>query len=522
MKCLLVCPRVPDHSYANYREVCELLGARYPATPLGLMTVAALLPQDWEFRLLDLNVEDMDVSLFAWADLVMATGMTPQQPGILEVIELAHRHGKRVVVGGPAATSQPDVFADADYLVLDEGEATVPAFLADYRRGVCSGTYRAAERPDLTLSPTPRFDLVNYSRYEHAGVQFSRGCPQSCEFCEIIEMHGRKPRVKTPAQMLTELDALARAGHRGHVEIVDDNFIGHRVAVKEFLNRLAAWSRARRYPFYFGITATITLANDPEMLHLLRRTDFRFVSCGIETPDRRLLVQIQKKVNTRSPIVESIHRLNENGLIVAANFIVGFDNEGPGVEAGIIECVESSGVAMVLLSLLTALPDTQLGRRLAAEGRFRPDADMPHGEAIIDQTTHGLNFRTLRPEAEILASYVAVLKRIYHPRSYFDRVLATALRLRRRARHRPTLRERLRLLRAFGRVAWRLGFAGDTAQYFWRNVARLLTRPQALETAFVLMALYLHLGKRAAFLIPMVEERIRRLTADSRTEAAVP
>src|SRR5262249_47740768 len=157
-------------------------------------------PQDWEFRLLDLNVADMDLSLFAWADLVLATGMTPQQPGILEVIDLAHRHGKRVVVGGPAAPRQPDLFGDADHLVLAEGEAPVPAFLADFRSGVRRGTYRAAERPDLTRSPTPRFDLVDYSRYEHAGVQFSRGCPQSCEFCEIIEMHGRKPRVKAPAQ----------------------------------------------------------------------------------------------------------------------------------------------------------------------------------------------------------------------------------------------------------------------------------------------------------------------------------
>lgn len=517
MRCLLVCPRYPELTYANYKEVCELLGARYPSTPLGLLTVAALLPQAWDFRLLDLNVEDMDDALFDWADLVMSTGMTPQQTGILELIDRAHRHGKRIAVGGPGASSLPEVFAEADYLVLDEGEATIPAFLEDFERGAPRGVYRSSEKPDMTSSPTPRFDLVDCSLYEHATVQFSRGCPCNCEFCEIIEMHGRKPRTKTPEQILTELDAVLRAGHRGHVEIVDDNFIGNRVAARQLLARLVEWSKERRHPFYFGMTgATLSLANDTEVLALLREADFRFVACGIETPNRELLVEIQKRINTLRPIAESVHRLNENGLIVTANFIVGFDNEGPGVEEGIIECVEATGVAMVLVSLLTALPTTQLGRRLAAEGRFEPELDMPHGEPIIDQTTHGLNFKTSKPQAEILKSYTVVLKRIYRPESYFQRVLDTALRLRRRPRYKPAPRELLRLLRAFFLVLQRLGFARATARPFWRTVGQvLLRRPAALETAFVLMALYLHLGKRAAHVVPMMEARIRRLEGEA-------
>ncbi len=512
MKCLLVCPRVPDFSFLNYKDVCELLGARYPATPLGLLTAAALLPQDWEFKLLDLNVEEMDDALFHWADLVLATGMIPQQSGVLELIDRAHRHGKRIVVGGPGPSSQPEVYAAADYRVLDEGEITVPLFLVDWHKGKPAGTYRSDEKPDMTQSPTPRFDLVTFAHYEHADVQFSRGCPCNCEFCDVIEVHGRRPRTKTPAQMLRELEALARAGHRGHVHIVDDNFIGNRAEAKRFLRQLATWSREHHYPFYYGINATISLAEDAELLELMRQADFRFVFCGIETPDRDLLLQIHKEVNTRSPIVPSVHRLQQHGLMVTAGFILGFDNEGPHVADRIVACIQESGIGMALVGLLVALPATQLGRRLAAEGRFMPASDMPQGRPLIDQTTEGLNFRTLRPRVEILKDYADVLRRVYHPRNYFGRVLETALRLKGKHRHRPTLSEGLRLLRAFVRVVRQLGCNGSTARYFWRNVVRvLLTRPWALEDLFVLMALYVHLGKQVLFLIADLEERIRKL-----------
>ncbi len=511
MKCLLVCPRVPDFSFLNYKDVCELLGAKYPATPLGLLTAAALLPQDWQFRLLDLNVQDMDSSLLDWADIIMATGMIPQQAGVLELIELAHARGKRVVVGGPGPSSQQEVYAAADYRVLDEGEITIPMFLADYKAGVPRGVYRSDEKPDMTLSPTPRFDLADYSQYEHADVQFSRGCPCNCEFCDVIEVHGRRPRTKTPEQMLRELDALARAGHRGHVHIVDDNFIGNRREVARFLRALAAWGRGRRYPFFFGINATISLADDAELLALMRAADVRFVFCGIETPDRDVLLRIHKEVNTRSPIVRSVHRLQASGLVVTAGFIMGFDQESPRVADEIFACVEQSGIVMALVGLLVALPATQLGRRLAAEGRFTPEEDMPQGRPMVDQTTEGLNFRTLRPAADILNDYAAVLRRVYHPSSYFARARATALRLPRRDGYRPSPRELLRLLRAFGRVVARLGFGRATARHFWGTVLRvLLARPRALEDAFVQMALYVHLGKQVQFLVPAVEERARR------------
>ena len=510
MKCLLICPPVPDHSFLNYTEVCELLGARYPATPLSLLTVAALLPQDWELCLLDLNVRDMDVSLIDWADLVLATGMIPQQQAVLKLIDLAHQHGKPIGVGGPGPTSQPDLYAEADYRVLDEGEATVPAFLSDLLSGRTCGLYRSETKPDLRLSPTPRFDLVDLSMYEHADVQFTRGCPGMCEFCDVAAVYGRKPRSKTPEQMLRELETLARLGYRGHVHLVDDNFIGDRRALMEFLHQLVDWSRRHRHPFFYGTNVTLALADEPEILQLMEEADFRFVFVGIESPEKRLLVEMNKKVNIQHPIVPSVRRLYDHGLIVTAGFIVGFDHEDRDTHEAIIRCAEATGITMVLVGLLTALPVTQLGRRLAAEGRFTPD-DMPEGE-LIDETIDGLNFRTLRPREEILEDFVTILRRIYDPKSYFDRVLDAASSIRRKPKYQPSLTERMTMLRAFARVVRRLGFQRATMRHFWRCVVLLLlTKPLALETGFILMTLYVHLGPQAAFTIDTIEAKIRML-----------
>ncbi|MHC4398433.1 MAG: B12-binding domain-containing radical SAM protein [Planctomycetota bacterium] len=521
MKCLLICPRVPDHSFLNYADVCELLGARYPATPLGLLTVAALLPQDWEFRLLDLNVRDMDVSLIDCADLVLATGMIPQQQAVLELIDLAHKHGKPIGVGGPGPTSQPQVYAEADYRVLDEGEATISAFVSGFLSGHTCGLYRSERKPDLRLSPTPRFDLVDFSMYEHADVQFTRGCPGKCEFCDVADVYGRRPRTKTPQQMLRELETLARLGYRGHVHFVDDNFIGDRQAATEFLHHLVDWSRRRHHPFFYGTNLTLGLADEPEILQLMEEADFRFVFVGIESPEKRLLVEMNKQVNIQHPIVSSVRRLYDHGMVVTAGFIVGFDHEDRSTREAIIRCVEATGVTMVLVGLLTALPVTRLGRRLAAEGRFTQD-DMPKGQ-LIDETIDGLNFRTLRPREEILEDFITILRRIYDPKSYFDRVLDAARSIRRKPKYKPSLREAVTMLRAFTRVVRRLGFQRATMRHFWRSVLLLvLTKPQAMETGFILMALYIHLGPQTAFTIETIEAKIRMLKNEQTQLRQVP
>ena len=520
-KCLLVSPRFSEFSYWNYREVCELFGARYPAAPLGLITVAALLPQEWEIRLLDLNVREMDTALMDWADIVMAGGMIPQQRSLLSLIELCHARGKRIAVGGQDPTSQPEVYAAADFLVLDEGEMTIPMFLTDLEARATRGTYRSHEKPDLTESPAPRFDLLDLTKYLHVGVQFSRGCPFNCEFCDIIELYGRRPRTKTPQQVLRELEGLHRLAYRGHVDFVDDNFIGNKKNVMAFLPELLTWSRERGFPFYFSTEATINLADDPRLLAMMEAVDFRYVFVGIETPDKDLLVLTQKKQNTRHPIVDSVHRLYRHGMVVTGGFIVGFDGETRSAAESIVSCVEATGISMAMVGLLTALPNTQLTRRLAREGR------LPEGYALqrpgdVDQATSGLNFAPSRPRVEVLEDYASIVRRLYSPKSYFDRVLRVAGLLRRRPQQLGSTRGRSKELAALGAVVWRLGFARETAWYFWRNLLRILgTRPKNFEAAVHLMALFLHFREQTRFVLDGLRRKIERLRAEPE-EAPAP
>jgi len=513
-KCLLVSPRFSEFSYWNYREVCELFGARYPAAPLGLVTVAALLPQEWTIRLLDLNVREMDTSLIDWADIVMAGGMIPQQQNLLGLIELVHARGKRIVVGGQDPTSQPEVYANADYLVLDEGELTVPKFLADFEAGAARGIYRSAEKPDVTGTPTPRFDLLDLRKYLHIGIQFSRGCPFNCEFCDIIELYGRKPRTKIPQQVLRELECLYQLGYRGHVDFVDDNFIGNKKAVMTFLSELLPWSRGRGFPFYFSTEATINLAEDSKLLEMMEAVDFRYVFVGIETPDKELLIRTQKKQNIRHPVVESVRRLNEHGLVVTAGFILGFDGETREAADAIVACVEAAGISMAMVGLLTALPNTQLTRRLAREGRL-PDGYSLQRPGEADQATGGLNFTPSRPRAEILDDYASILKRLYSPKSYFDRVLTLARQLRRHPKQLGSTRGRWTEIVALSRVIWQLGFGRGTSWYFWRDVLTVLrTRPTNFEAAIHLIALFLHFRKHTEFVLNGLERNVARLTSE--------
>jgi len=514
MRCLLISPRFSEFSYWNYREVCELFGARYPAAPLGLITVAALLPQEWSFRLLDLNVQEMDTTLLEWADIVMTGGMIPQQRNLLALIELCHAHGKRIVVGGQDPTSQPAVYASADYLVLDEGEMTIPKFLADLETGATHGTYRSEEKPDVSRTPVPRFDLLEFNKYLHIGIQFSRGCPFNCEFCDIIELYGRKPRTKTPGQLLQELDSLYRLGYRGHVDLVDDNFIGNKKAVMAFLPELLTWSRERNFPFYFSTEATLNLADDLKLIAMMEAVDFRWLFVGIETPDKELLIQTQKKQNTRSPIVESVHRLNAHGMVVTAGFILGFDGETPGAGDAIVECVEAAGISMAMVGLLTALPNTQLTRRLAREGRLADDyAVQRPGE--VDQAAAGLNFTPARPRAEILDEFASILRRLYSPKPYFDRVLTLVRQLHRQPKQLGPPRGRWAEMAALGAVVWRLGFKHETAWYFWRNILRVLvTRPRNFQAAIDLMALFLHFSRHTTFVLDGLERNGTRREAE--------
>ena len=341
VRCLLVYPEFTLASFWNFRATCELRGAKYPSCPLGLLTVAALLPADWELRLVDCNVERLTDADLAWADLVCSGGMLPQQASLLRLIDRTQQLGKPIVVGGPDPTSSPHVYDAADHQVLGEAELTLPRWLADWQQNRAEHRYEpGADRADMSRSPTPRFDLLTLSHYLYPAVQFGRGCPFLCEFCDIIELFGRVPRLKAPDQLLAELDALYALGHRGHVDFVDDNFVGNKRDVKRFLPHVIAWQETHGWPFEFSTEASINLADDDELLGLMQAAGFAVVFVGIESPDEETLRQMQKKQNTRRSLSESIHKLYAHGMFVNTGYIIGFDNETGSVAPGILDLIE--------------------------------------------------------------------------------------------------------------------------------------------------------------------------------------
>ena len=293
---LMIYPRFQANTFWNFTEACKLLDARYPTAPLGLITVAAMLPAHWNVRLINRNTEDVAEADFAWADMVMTGGMINQQLDTLRVIDLAQKHGTPVVVGGPDATSSPPIYEAADFRVLGEVEGILAQFVAAWDSGERGGTFVAEKFTiDVTKTPPPRFDLLDTGHYMYVGVQYSRGCPFTCEFCDIIELYGRVPRTKTPEQMLAELQALYDLGYRGHVDFVDDNLIGNRKSLRIFLPDLIAWQEAHNYPFEFSTEASLNLADDHDLLQLMRRANFFAVFVGIESPDPATLVHTKKE-----------------------------------------------------------------------------------------------------------------------------------------------------------------------------------------------------------------------------------
>jgi radical SAM superfamily enzyme YgiQ (UPF0313 family) len=524
---LMVFPKFNPNSFWSLQAACDVWGARCPAPPLGLLTVAALLPPNWSVRLINRNAEELTDNDLQWADLVMTGGMLPQQIDTLNLIDLCQRHGKHVVVGGPDATSSPEIYKDADFLVLGEAEGIIGRFVEAWLAGVRSGDFRAEKfSVDVTKSPLPRFDLLKRQHYLFIGVQFSRGCPFNCEFCDIIELYGRVPRSKTNAQMLAELDALYNMGYRGHVDFVDDNLVGNKKALKSFLPALIEWQKQKGYPFSFTTEASINLADDAALLQMMGDANFFAIFVGIESPDSETLKHAQKKQNTRRSLVDSVHKIYRAGMFVTAGFIVGFDTEKENIAGPMIDYIEAASIPWCMIGLLTALPNTQLNRRLEREGRLLKDA----WNAEADQCTAGLNFVTRRPRRDVLSDYRTILSHVYEPSAFFGRVRQVGHALRRpkrdaglrvasaqapSSRFIPRIklavwRDRVRQYKALGRVMWRMTIRRpDLRRHFWHTfVDCARSNPAVLEYVVMMMVVYLHLGAFAHSVIKELDRKI--------------
>jgi radical SAM superfamily enzyme YgiQ (UPF0313 family) len=523
----MVSPRFNPKSFWSYEGACEILRVGYPLSPLGLITLAALLPREWEIRLVNCNTEELDPADLAWADLVMTGGMLNQQFDAHRIIRLAHDAGKPVAVGGPDVTSSPHLYAEADIRVLGEAESIIDQFVAAWERGERGGVFEAPKfQADVTKTPIPRFDLLKLEQYLYIGVQFSRGCPFLCEFCDIIELYGRAPRTKTPAQMLAELDALYALGYRGHVDFVDDNLIGNKKAVKAFLPHLIEWQKARKYPFLLTTEASLNLADDDELLGLMREANFMGIFIGIETPEEDILIQTQKKQNTRRSISESVRNIYNYGILVAAGFVLGFDSERDGIAGAMIQCIEDSMIPVANVSLLYALAGTQLTRRLEREGRLHRGYEADTVGNAGDFVLAGLNFETARPRRNILDDYVTVVDSLYRPEAFFRRARGMVMALDRINLGLPILvRDSWREIDRFWRVMKHVTLHRPDMRWLsWRLVVECMVRnPRAVRLAVALVVFYLYLGPLTRFVTDRVREQSARLDALPREPAeAVP
>jgi radical SAM superfamily enzyme YgiQ (UPF0313 family) len=507
---LMIYPRFGAGTFWNFAAACELFGAKYPTAPLGLITVAALLPPEWTIRLVDRNTEALTDGDLAWADMVMTGGMLPQYFDTIEIIEMCRARGTPVVVGGPGVTSIPYGYTKANFQVLGEAEGVIDKFIEAWESGARKGVFEAEKfKIDVTKSPIPRFDLLKFEHYLYIGVQFSRGCPFTCEFCDIIELYGRVPRAKTNAQMLRELETLHRLGYRGHVDFVDDNLIGNKKAVKAFLPDLKTWLEQYEYPFEFTTEASLNLSDDAELMRLMSEANFIGIFVGIESPDADTLVAMRKKQNTRRNIAQSVHRIYAAGLYVTAGFIVGFDSEKGSVADALIELIEEAAIPICMVGLLFALPNTQLTRRLKSEGRLHAEL-LSAPEAAIDQATQGLNFDTIRPREEILSDFKRVLETVYEPAAYARRLQRLAGLLGNSNRNRRAqvddARSRIDGLGIVHRILSTLPQGQDV---FRQTIIRCAaTNPQWARTIVMLTAFYLHLGPFSQQVIHRLEQQL--------------
>ncbi len=464
MRALLIHPAFPV-TYWGFQLGLPLAGRRASLPPLGLLTLAALLPQEVDCRLVDLNAEPLTDADLAWADVVLVGGMRIQAPSMHRAVARAKAAGRRVAVGGPAVTTAPEAFADADVVFVGEAEGRIPELMAALRQGG-PARLEGEGHPGIDASPIPRFDLLVPGRYASMSLQYSRGCPYRCEFCDIIEIFGRVPRVKRPAQVLAELTALYATGYRGSVFFVDDNFIGNRPQVRALLPELTRWQAAKGYPFELYTEATINLAGDDALLRAMTGAGFSSVFVGLETPSEASLKCAGKTQNLGLDLGDAVEHLSRAGLEVMSGFIVGFDTDGPEVFAAQRRFIQASPIPLAMVGILTALPGTALWRRLAAEGRLREDADTATGDAFARP-----NFTPALDEATLIAGYRDLLAGLYTEDAWWARVerhLALAPPVP--GRRRPMAKD----VATFFRVAARVGLDRRAGPGYRRLVRRVV------------------------------------------------
>ena len=476
MNVLLIYPRFPD-TFWSFTFALSFIGKKAAFPPLGLLTVAALLPEEWPKRLVDVNVDNLTDKDLLWADMAFIGGMVVQRKSAERIIDRCKRANLKIAAGGPLFTSEPDRFGDVDYLVLDEAELTLPAFLSDLHRGQAKGLYRASGFCDLSDTPTPAWDLVKMKRYASMSIQFSRGCPFNCEFCNVTALFGHRPRLKKPQQIIAELDRIYASGWRSSIFFVDDNFIGNKAYVKtHLLPALIEW-RSHKKGCVFFTEASINLADDPELLDMMVAAGFDAVFIGIESPDAESLTECHKTQNKHRDLLRSVAVIHRSGLQVMGGFIVGFDSDMPSIFQRQIDFIQKSGIVTAMVGMLQAPPGTRLFDRLQRESRV---VNTFSGDNV-DGTT---NINPRMGIDRLLDGYRFIMRQIYSPKNYYRRIRTLLRQLKAPEINQPVNIQRF--LSIF-RSALRLGVLGKERFHYWQLMLwALVCKPRLVPVAITL------------------------------------
>jgi radical SAM superfamily enzyme YgiQ (UPF0313 family) len=486
MNALFVYPEIP-RTYWSFKYALEYISRKAAYPPLGLLTIASMVPLAWRRRLVDLNVRDLEDADLEWADCVFLSAMSVQKRSLLETARRCKKRGLKVVAGGPLFTTDLEEYDAIDHILLGEAEPVFDKFVKDLEQGQAERIYSSEEKPDLSRTPQPSWELIDFRDYESMLLQFSRGCPFDCEFCDIVRLNGRRPRTKGAFQFIEEVEKLYERGWRGSVFIVDDNFIGNRPRVKEMLKALAWWMGAHGMPFHFYTEASVDLAWDEGLMDLMVKAGFNKVFVGIETPVGQSLEEAGKTQNLKGDLLDAVRRIQSHGMEVMGGFIVGFDHDPEDVFSRQAEFIQKSGIVMAMVGLLEALKGTKLWTRLASEGRLLCDASG-------DNTDGSLNFIPRMDRDALLRGYRRLVEAIYSPSHYYRR----CLQFLRSCRLGRVSEIRLNGVAAFFRTIWRIGVVneGGLRGYYWRLLAwTLLNRPRSFGEAVRLMIMGVHFRK---------------------------
>jgi len=482
MNILFVYPKVAE-TFWSFRHALRVIGRKAAFPPLGALTVAAMLPKTWDLRLVDLNVRPVKDEDLTWADFVFISAMIAQKDSARQVIERCRRLGVRTAGGGPLFRTYRGDFSDVDHLVLGEGEATVPRFISDIEKGTPRAVYDCDDHPPLEDTPLPLWDLIDLNDYSCMSVQYSRGCPFNCEFCDIIVMNGRVPRTKNNGQMVAELDALYNRGWRGSVFIVDDNFISIKRRVKSLLRAIEFWQSNRKRRLTFFTEASVDLAEDSELMSLMVRAGFNKVFLGLETPSEEGLRECGKTQNLRLNLSTAVQIIQNHGLAVMGGFIIGFDSDPPDIFQRQVNFIQKNGIVTAMIGLLTAIPGTRLYERLEEEGRLLFKASGDNTDA-----SGSLNFIPKMDRKTIIDGYRWVMNTIYSPEMYYKRILAFLTQYRPKSTTSLDPKDVLALVRSL----WFLGVADKdfNRSYYWRLLKDGLSRYRQAFADVVTMSIY--------------------------------